>query len=86
MMAKQPSYEATVTYDAEPISLLDRNLARIANNFSGSMCGDSFEQDKGRWRRRIAYSFASGPRRLKFIAAVRKFLKTADFGVKVTVR
>ncbi len=84
-MAKQTSYEAVVVYPAEPISILDRNLARIAKNYDGSMCGDSFEIDANRQHRRIAYSFASRPRRLKFIAGVRKFLKTADFGVEATV-
>ena len=84
-MAKQASYEVAVAYDAEPIGQLDRNLARIAKNFSGSMCGDSFEQGKNSWHRRIAYGFETRPRRLKFIAAVRRFLKTADFGVSITV-
>lgn len=84
-MAKQTIYEAVVVYPAEPISILDRNLARIAKNYDGSVCGDSFEQGKGRWHRRIAYSFASKPRRLRFIAAVQKFLGSASFGVSVTV-
>jgi len=80
------NHEATVTYDSEPISLLDRNVARIAKNYSGSMCGDSFEQGKDRWYRKIKYSFAKPIRRLRFITEVRKFLKTAAFGVEVTVQ
>jgi len=42
------SYQAAVSYDSGPISLLDRNILRIAKNYDGSMCGDSFEYGKDR--------------------------------------
>lgn len=84
-MVKQASYEAVVVYASEPISLLDRNLVRIANNYDGSMCGDSFEYSEVRQRRRLAYGFEAKGKRNRFIAAVRKFLRTADFGISITV-
>lgn len=78
------SHEAAVTYAAEPISILDRNVARIAKNYDGSMCGDSFEYDAGRQRRRIAYSFETKAKCQRFVAAVQKFIGTASFGVSIT--
>ena len=83
-MNKPISYEASVQYDSEPISLLDRNILRIAKNYGVLMCGDSFEYGPNRQRRRIAYGFETKEKRLKFIAAVKKFLKTSNFG-EITV-
>lgn len=82
-MAKQTSHEAVVQYDAEPISLLDRNTARIAKNYGGSVCGDSFEFDAKRQHRRLAYSFATKRVARRFVRAMEKFLGSSDFGVRV---
>lgn len=77
-------HEAVVSYNAEPISILDRNVARIAKNYGGLMCGDSFEYGPNRQRRRLAYSFETKAKCRRFVHAVEKFLKTSNFG-EVTV-
>ncbi len=79
------SYEVAMFYPVEPISLLDRNILRIAKNYGGSVRGDSFEYGADRRCYRLAYSFETKAKRRRFIAAVRKFLETSDFGVEVTV-
>ncbi|KKN00134.1 hypothetical protein LCGC14_1140930 [marine sediment metagenome] len=84
-MAKQTNYEASVTYDAEPISLLDRNILRIAKNYDGSVCGDSFQFELDRQRRKLAYRFATKGKARRFIVAMQKFLDSSDFGVATTV-
>ena len=78
-------HEAVVVYDAEPISILDRNLARIAKNYGRLMCGDSFEYGANRQRRRIAYGFETKGKRRRFMVAVLKFLGMSNFGVRVRV-
>ena len=83
-MSKQAIYEAVVQYDAEPISILDRNIARIAKNYNGSMCGDSFEYSQVCQHRRLAYGFETKAKRRRFVHAMEKFLKTASFGVSIT--
>ncbi len=79
------SYLATVSYDAGPISLLDRNIERIAMTWCGDRCAGDFASHDHK-RRRLAYSFRMSEGRQNFISAVRRFLKTADFGVEVTVK
>ena len=79
------SYLVTVSYDAGPISLLDRNIERIAISWCGDRCAGDFASHDHK-RRRLAYSFRESAGRRDFISAVRRFLKTADFGVKVTVK
>lgn len=84
-MNKPVRYEAFVQYDSGPISLLDRNIFRIAKNYGGTICGDSFELDAERQHRRLAYSFEAKGKRRRFIAAVQKFVGKSDFGVSVLV-
>ena len=84
-MAKQTSYEAVVTYASGPISLLDRNILRIAKNYDGSMCGDSCEYEVDRQCRKIAYSFATKAKRRRFVRAMEKFVDNSDFGVRIQV-
>ena len=78
------SHLATVSYDAGSISLLDRNIERIAMTWCGDRCAGDFPGHDHK-RRRLAYSFRMSAGRRDFIAAVRRFLKTADFGVEVKV-
>lgn len=78
------SYLATVSYDAGPISILDRNIERIAMTWCGDRCAGTFAGHDHK-RSRLAYSFWESAGRRDFISAVRMFLKTADFGIKVTV-
>ncbi len=84
-MAKQTSYEASVVYASEPISQLDRNVARIAKNYGGSVCGDSFEYSEVRQHRKLAYSFETKAKRRRFLRAMEKFLKTSNFGTEVAI-
>ena len=83
-MNKRSAYEAVISYEAEPISILDRNIERIAISWCGDRCAGDFASHDHK-RRRLAYSFRMSEGRQNFISAVRRFLKTADFGVEVTV-
>lgn len=82
------SYEAIVDYDAAPISILDRNVSRVADECGGRVvcgfCGYSDELKKIKPRKTVC-RFSTKGERLRFIQAMRAFLKTADFGVEVTI-
>ena len=80
------SYDVTVSYDAGRISLIDRNITRVALSCRGSLCGTYFDTGSFRIvRRQFTYRFDTKLKRLRFIQAMRRFIKDSDFGVRVRV-
>ena len=79
------SYDATVSYDSERISLIDRNAVRIAGHHNGRQITDYTAFAPGTCSRKLSYAFVTKLKRQQFIVEMRKFLKTADFGVTVSV-
>lgn len=78
-------YDATVSYDGAAISILDRNIHRIARDHDW---GQSIIPIGGcvyNGKQRFTYSFKTDRKRQRFIQTMEAFLKTAEFGVQVTV-
>ena len=82
-MAKQ-TYEIKINYECESISILDRNIYRIARQIGYFSSGEYPPDHKG--KRRFIFLFNTNRERQRFINAFRKFLNTSDFGIKVTVQ
>ena len=81
----QYGYEATVSYDATRIGMIDRNLKRIAGYFDGRQVTDHTIFTSGACSRKLSYTFATKLKRRRFIQEMRRFIKDSDFGVTVRV-
>ena len=82
---KPETYDATVSYDAVSISLIDRNVMRIAENCDGRHAFDSSIFNAGICTRELLCVFKTKLKRLRFIQEMRRFIKDSDFGVTVRV-
>lgn len=80
------AYEATVSYEARCIRLLDRNISRITYQHDGRQIMDSTTFTDEGCIRELSCIFKAKLKRRRFIQAMRKFLSTSDFGIDVTVQ
>jgi len=76
------TYKATVTYEYSPISILDRNIKRIADQQAVLWSGHNGRQGV----QQFAYLFGTNRLRQKFIRLMRAFVDNSDFGVRVRVK
>jgi len=78
-------HEATVSYDGAAISILDRNIHRIARDHDWGQAIIPTEGVVHNRPKRFTYLFKTNRKRQQFIQEMQKFLSTADFGVTVSV-
>ena len=73
------AYKATVTYEFSRISILDRNIKRIADQQAVLWFGHNERQGV----QKFACLFETNRDRQRFVKLMRAFVDESDFGVRV---